>query len=281
LPPSAVNPKVPKAFDAPLLRALSRDAKGRHATARELALELEKCAGIASPTEVGEWVENVVGPVLSAREDQIAAIESSSAALRVSQSGRPVPDTPSDSDISDVLGAPAGAIVGLGPTSGTHQRDRKSQRNLAPPTPTAPTIPNALYSEGTGSKLTGSKLMLPVDRRLPILATLAGLAVLVVVVGIVLAGRFSESPADAKPGQGLIAPPPPPLPAAEPSIPPPPPSIAAAPPPDTVEPPPKPIPKAKPPAPPAPAAAPAPKKNCDPNYWIDEKGHKRYKIECM
>src|SRR4051812_28145233 len=97
VPPSAVVPSVPKAFDAPLLRALSRDASKRHLTARELAFELEKCVGVASATEVGEWVENKVGSILSAREDQIAEIESNSASIRVSDSGRPEPDS-SDSD---------------------------------------------------------------------------------------------------------------------------------------------------------------------------------------
>ncbi len=62
--PSSVVPSLTKAFDAPLLRALSRDASKRHATARELAFELEKCVGIASGSEVGEWVENIVGPLL-------------------------------------------------------------------------------------------------------------------------------------------------------------------------------------------------------------------------
>jgi serine/threonine-protein kinase len=282
LAPSAVNPKVPKSFDGPLLRALSREAKQRHATARELALELERCVGIASPTEVGEWVENAVGSILSAREDQISAIESNSAALRVSQSGRPVPESPSDSDISGLPFSPAGTIVGLGPTSGTHERDRQSQRNLARMTPTLPMTPS--FNEGTGSKLTGSQLMLPVDRRLPILATVAGLIVLFVAVGIVLAGRFSDD-ASAKvrePAAGGMVAPPPRLPVPEPAAAPSPVSTLPAPeePRPEVKPPPQPQrPVVAKPAPPPPP--PQPKKNCDPNYWIDEKGHKRYKIECM
>ena len=280
LAPSTVNPGVPTAFDRPIMRALSREAKERHATARELALELERCIGIASPTEVGEWVDSAVGGVLSAREDQIVAIESNSAALRVSPSGRPESSS-EDSDISSIPLSPSGTKVGIGPTSGTHQRDRKSQRNL----PTPPTMVAPAYSDGTGSRLTGSRLMLPVDRRLPILATIAGLVVLFVVVGIVLAGRFSEANETKTAGGMVPSPPrvPEPIPAPSPIV-----TASAAP--ET-----EPLPAAKPvvtrppapvqakpaAAPTAPPPPPAPKKNCDPNYWIDEKGHKRYKIECM
>lgn len=208
IPPSQVVPGLPKAFDGPLLKALSRDAKNRHATARELAFDLEKCVGVASATEVGEWVENMVGSILSAREDQIAEIESNSANLRVSDSGRPEPDSFDSS--SDVIGVPssrAGTLLGVGAPSGTMPL-AQSMRRIAPPTPTRPMSPvpmhgqpypndvhRALSDEGTGSKLTGSRftgtMALPVDRKLPILASALGLLVLLVILGVVLLGRPS------------------------------------------------------------------------------------------
>ncbi len=42
VPPSSVNPEVPKDFDPIVMRALSRDPDGRYATAKEMAAELEE-----------------------------------------------------------------------------------------------------------------------------------------------------------------------------------------------------------------------------------------------
>jgi serine/threonine-protein kinase len=209
IPPSQVVPGLPKAFDGPLLKALSRDAKNRHATARELAFDLEKCVGVASATEVGEWVENIVGSILSAREDQIAEIESNSANLRVTDSGRPEPESyDSDSDVVGIPSSRAGTLLGVGAPSGTMPMSQ-SMRRIAPPTPTRPMNPIPLHEpshrgdvrgaqsdEGTGSKLTGSRftgtMALPVDRKLPILASALGLLVLLVIMGVVLLGRPSS-----------------------------------------------------------------------------------------
>jgi len=216
VPPSQIVPGLSTAFDAPLLRALSREAKLRHATARELAFELEKCVGVASASEVGEWVENMVGPILSAREDQIAEIESNSAGLRVSPSGRPEPES-SDSD-SDMVGLPSsrqGTLLGVGAPSGTMPMSQ-AHRRVAPPTPGQPMQPSGYQDAGqppapydssrgvnganaadesTGSKVTGSRftgtMSLPVDRKLPIVASGLGLLVLLVIMGVVLLGRGS------------------------------------------------------------------------------------------
>ncbi|MBS2016987.1 MAG: serine/threonine protein kinase [Deltaproteobacteria bacterium] len=318
-PPSAVVPTLPKAYDTVLLKALSRDASKRHATARELAFELEKCGGIASATEVGEWVEDLVGPILSKREDQIAEIESNSASLRVD------PDSSSDSDMVGLPSSKAGTILGIGPPSGTQRMvvDPASRRGLGPPTPVTQTFP-ATPSSGDvpsaqtdeSSKLTtGTRFTLPVDRRLPILASVAGLLVLLAIMGFVIAGRTDEpqkgAASAAVSGSGApsavassagatsavatpivasasSAPEAPasaePKPSADAKA-----SATAAPPPSTVTPPPPPVTTShahagptftvKPP--PAPAPPPAVKKNCDPPYTIDANGRKKYKLECM
>ena len=63
-PAERVRPGLPTAFDAPLLQsALARRQRSGTRPRSELALELETCVGVASPTEVGEWVERIVGPV--------------------------------------------------------------------------------------------------------------------------------------------------------------------------------------------------------------------------
>jgi len=77
--PSFKVPGLPPAFDDVVLKALKQHPEERFATAREMAIALEKCAGIASSTEVGEWVEKTSGSELLEREERIAQIESSSA----------------------------------------------------------------------------------------------------------------------------------------------------------------------------------------------------------
>ena len=331
VPPSSVVPNLPTAFDAPLLRALNRDASKRHATAKELALEIERCCGIASPTEVGEWVEEIVGGVLNAREEQIAEIESRSAGMSISGSGRPnALDLDSDSDMSAPSSRALRAFRGGSPVdtlpmgSGPQIPVPRSGRHIAPPTPTAPTTPRALpaptfLEEATSSKsgsgltgmLTGTMLSLPVDRKLPILASIAGVVVLLVVVGVVLAGKFSRD-ADAKTSGGptiatstapttTVTGTPSPVNTDR--------DIPAPPPPDSLDPPTDDVdvaPDSKPatsatvvqtkpaPAPPhttvkltpkpsvtAAPTPPAQKKNCDPPYTIDASGRRKYKLECM
>jgi len=304
LPPSEVVPGLGTVFDAPILRALSRDPKQRHATARELAFELEKCVGVASASEVGEWVENMVGSILSAREDQIAEIESNSSNLRLSDSGRPEPDTDSDSDAMNVPSARASTLLGIGaPSSGS--KAKESERRRAPPTPTAPMSPvvvDALRAqasdESTGSRITGSfltgTLSLPVDKRLPILACAVGLLVLLVIVGVVVAHRpeaaqtpalapsASSAPESSSATLASAAP--------MPAIPDPEPAASAvasapalseaattvsAPHPASVRP-------ALPVAPVKPPVVTTPRKDCNPNYTVDPAtGRKKYKLECM
>ena len=189
LPPSAIVPNLSKAFDAPLLRALSRDPEARHASARALAFEIEKCVGIASGSEVGEWVETLVGSILSAREDQIAEIESNSSTLRLSPSGRPEPETDSDSDGRAVPSSRSGTLLGVG----------------APVGHGAP----ATDAETTGSKVTGTRstgtMTLPVDRKLPVLASALGLVVLLVIMGVVLLRRGPDDTTPAASASALAA----------------------------------------------------------------------------
>jgi eukaryotic-like serine/threonine-protein kinase len=76
--PSEVNPEVSASLDAIVLRALARDPGERFASAREMALQLEECVPIASPTRVSAWVEGLAGDVLAERAQSIADIESAS-----------------------------------------------------------------------------------------------------------------------------------------------------------------------------------------------------------
>ena len=313
-PPSEVVRGLPRAFDAPLLKALSREASARHATARELAFELEKCVGVASASEVGEWVEHMVGAILSAREDTITEIESNSASLRVSQSGRAGSED-SDSDVSGAPGSHAGTVLGIGPPSGTqpmaHAR-RQPSRTETSAFASGPISANGPMSTDEASNVTGSRMTgtmtLPVHRRLPIVASALGLLVLLTIMGVVLLGRDPEagpigtSPSASAVSASASASGSPAVVAASSATPEAPPtsSVAAV---DSAQPgvelkpgvtsPTAPHattgshPTLRPPtiaATPPRTATPAPppvRKNCDPPYTIDANGRKKYKLDCM
>lgn len=100
--PSFKVPGLPPAFDDVVLKALRQNPEERFATAREMAIALEKCAGIASSTEVGEWVEKTAGTELLEREERIAQIESSSAY-----------SASSDDSSSDISANPLGRKIPL------------------------------------------------------------------------------------------------------------------------------------------------------------------------
>jgi len=73
--PSELADHVPDEIDRIVLRGLDPDATRRYQTALEMAVELEKCAGVASAAEVGEWVESLVHDELAQRAERIAEIE--------------------------------------------------------------------------------------------------------------------------------------------------------------------------------------------------------------
>ena len=300
--PSAVYAGVPREFNAPILKSLSRDPTKRHATAKELALELERCAGIASPTEVGEWVESLVGPSLNLREEAIAFIEKSSAGMSAPQS---IPPESSDSDMS-LAGHPSRGALAAAPISSVDAITQGMPGVMPEPTPRRSRIPRAT-PEDTGtrtrSNLWTGTMSLPLSRKLPILACLIGVAVLVVVVGYVVATKPPEvspvaSSASVSSGTPPVASIADPAPNPDRDIPAPPTATSSEE--EPIEVPadddPKPTatptrPKVTAPAHPVrPATAPAPapkassavKKGCEQNYTIDPAtGRKKYKLECM
>jgi eukaryotic-like serine/threonine-protein kinase len=77
-PPSAFVQDLAPAFDAVTLRGLHRTPANRYATAHDMALELERCVGIASPSEIGAWVTSLAGPALQERARLVSEIERSS-----------------------------------------------------------------------------------------------------------------------------------------------------------------------------------------------------------
>lgn len=75
-PPSSVISSIPRGYDEVTMKGLHRDPAQRYPTAREMAIALEKVAGVASPREVGTWVEELARDTLRQRAEKIAELES-------------------------------------------------------------------------------------------------------------------------------------------------------------------------------------------------------------
>jgi serine/threonine protein kinase len=90
-PPSRLAPGVPRLLDAIVLHGLARSPAQRFATAREMALSLERVGEIARPSELGEWVESLASDALADRAEQLQQVERTSSSFQRSfpQSGAP------------------------------------------------------------------------------------------------------------------------------------------------------------------------------------------------
>jgi len=75
LPPSSLRPEVPGFLDDVVMRAVSRTAGARFATARDMAVALEACGERASARDVGAWVTHIASDSLEKRATQLKRIE--------------------------------------------------------------------------------------------------------------------------------------------------------------------------------------------------------------
>ena len=102
-PPSTFNPQLNHAMDAVVMRGLARDPEQRFATARDMALAIEQTIGLASPYEVGEWVESIAAEEIARRARSIAEIESASMNASAPRIGlAPQPAEPPHSQVSSI-----------------------------------------------------------------------------------------------------------------------------------------------------------------------------------
>jgi serine/threonine-protein kinase len=105
-PPSAHSPGLSPLFDPVVMRGLALDPTERFTTAAEMARALEACSGLASPSEVGDWVQAMAGEELTRRAEAISRVESQSgtmpAATVETLSGADV-----QTSISDVRSSPS------------------------------------------------------------------------------------------------------------------------------------------------------------------------------
>ncbi len=75
-PVSTVNASVPRVLDAIVAKGLARSVDDRYASAREMALELEKAVVPPSASQVTTWLEQIAGRELKKRAEMVAEIES-------------------------------------------------------------------------------------------------------------------------------------------------------------------------------------------------------------
>lgn len=76
--PRSVLPNIPPEVEEVTLRALAVDPARRFETARQMALALERGSPLATPSEVGEWVEMTCGRMLRERAAAVRSIEARS-----------------------------------------------------------------------------------------------------------------------------------------------------------------------------------------------------------
>lgn len=88
--PSQVASWIPPHMDAVVMRGLAPSPEQRFATAREMAIAVERAIGVASPYEVGEWVRAWAQDALTLRAARVREMESTSAVHMV-PSGLPRP----------------------------------------------------------------------------------------------------------------------------------------------------------------------------------------------
>jgi len=79
-PPRTLNPEVPAALDAVVMKGLQRNPDKRYASALEMADALEAALAPASSREVARWLERLAGQTLHQRANLVAEIESLSGA---------------------------------------------------------------------------------------------------------------------------------------------------------------------------------------------------------
>jgi serine/threonine-protein kinase len=243
-PPSTYAPALGRTMDSVVLRGLARDQAKRYSTAREMALAIEAATPLAPPSRVGSWVEALAHEALAERTRQVADVERQ---------------------------ASLGDAIERGPRSGP-----------SAPSAAGPTV--GVSKSGTGGLaafVRGSFAATASGARRRVLSIVAGLAIAVVTIAVASAMR-------SRGRGGAIADLAPPIATAAETLP-----VIAAPLSSAV-------PAASsahgtselrparghrssqqvPTLPSHPAPAGAPNASCNPPFWYDAEGNKRYHRQC-
>jgi eukaryotic-like serine/threonine-protein kinase len=249
--PSRHNREVSLGVDAVVMKGLSVDPAQRYATARDMALALERCVRLASPAEVGAWVESLAADDLAKRAAQVAAAEHA-------------PAESAQALAAEMRASPAPPAVPV--------HEQASQSSISIVRPSSVTVAERGKRRGRGA-----------------FVTLLGLAALAAAVagGFVVRGRYlaghASSPTSTAPPVSLAAPAVPSSVVVPATVPPIAPTASAS---VATR---APIPPASASAgravTPRPTSRPVtpkpPSRDCDPPYTWDKDGHKIYKLNCL
>jgi eukaryotic-like serine/threonine-protein kinase len=179
LRPSAVAPEIPPALDALVMRGLSLDPEARFATAREMALELERAERPATASEIGAWVASVAGEVLEDRARRLSEIESKSGVRSLPPiASDERPSAPADTQLSSIsvsrpsaprprrprrvaiwagaVGLLVSAIVALAALSSRTPQAEPAASGVAPPPPALPEAAPPQPSQATSAPTVAS-----------------------------------------------------------------------------------------------------------------------------
>jgi serine/threonine-protein kinase len=269
--PSARVPGLAPAYDEVALRALARAPEGRFPTALAMAEALEACGPVATPAEVGAWVEATAGAALSARAARVAASEQELARrIRDSQDYLDA----IEETITDVIDLP------LPPLPAAWLEAKAAAEGPAaapevPEAPAAPEVPVAPEEEPVAE-----------ERRRPAVrwALLGAGGVVLVAATVMLAGGAPEAPAAGSTGSTAPLESAAPVASASVAVPDPPPAASASTSASA-----EPVASAAPPASARgaqqgagrPARPPPRDDGCTPPFTIDGAGHKHYKRNCL
>jgi eukaryotic-like serine/threonine-protein kinase len=251
-PPSSLVPSLPRAWDAVVARATERSPEHRFATARDMAIAVEGCEGVASTTQVGEWVETLAAGTLGSRAQMLARIETTPldpAALAAQGSlgveGAPIATTGEHTRVAATVSA------ALPPPPGSH----KARFGIFAAVAAALVTFGVVWSLGgahgpRAASTTAPPVQVPTPRPMPASAPpppTADVAAATAVEALPVATPSARASATVR----TPAPAPPRAPAAAPR--------AAS---------------GGTPKPTAPA-------DCDPPYTLDADGHRHYKRQCL
>jgi serine/threonine-protein kinase len=283
--PSEIVPDVSSALDAVVLRGLSRDPRERYRTAREMALDLERCTEPIRHSEIGTWLESVAGEALAERARLILEVETPAQGSDADAGGSPVEAPPRAIGSAESVPPRAEPLAALDVSVVKQTRRVSPSASAAASMAAAPSAASGPSSPPSRSEYSQVNVHVsdqetepPRSRAWPRWVLIAVAAAAVGALALTRLGWWSEpreSAAPSEPAPVLVAGPP----SAEP---PPPASSAAA---DESA-----LPEAKSvtPAPsssaPKPVRAPKHRKptaQCNPPYTIDSSGRKLFKLECM
>ncbi|HVK70214.1 MAG TPA: serine/threonine-protein kinase [Polyangium sp.] len=246
-PPSQRVAALPACFDEVTLRALRRDADARFPTALEMAMALEACGPLATPSEIAAWVEEMAGDTLAERAQVILAIESEERrSLRpmASSTSAPSPEEATLLDVSPSREEPPAAVVALTAKMPMHAPERR----------VTPVVLGLVGLIGLLVVMLIVILLRGVPANTASAQNAPSIATSVATPESTITSAPSAAAAPAPPATSVVA-------AAPSSVAP---SGAAMPRPTT--------PRAKPAA---------PSDGCDPPFFIDASGRKKYKRHCL